>query len=1058
MWEVVGGAGENPGVLVRLGEEFRSPILPVLLGQGAAVEEIELRGDRLHYRLKDGEGPDEGWISVRFNGRDLVVQQKEPRPPPPTTVGPDDKPPLPVGLIFPGQGSQYVKMLDGVRELPAVKDMLEKAEKILGYDVLQLCQEGPEEKLEETRYCQPAMFITGLAAVEKLRQLEPENVTRASVMAGFSLGEYTALCAAGVLEFEDALKLVKLRGEAMHAAAEIGKQKMLSVVGLDERVLQSLCRDAVKRTGDTCQIAIYLFPKGFSIGGSEAAIQSLKVAAEKAGAVSAKIIKTSGAFHTPLMQPALDQLAVALEDALPNMKPPLHSVWMNASGEPMRPGCDPKDIVQELKRQLTKPVLWMTSMKEAIKEGVTDWYEVGPSKQLKAMMKRIDSEAWKSTYNCESGEKIRDPLPKAVGPNGEPPMPIGLVFPGQGSQYVKMLAGVKELPAVQDMLEKASPILGWDVLELCEEGTEDKLAETKYCQPAMFIAGLAALEQLKVLDAEAANRAAAVAGFSLGEYTALCAAGVMSFEDGLRLVKLRGAAMDAATQAGKQGMLSVVGLDRKKVTGLCGDAMKRAGGMCQIAISLFTDGFSVGGHENTLESLKTMAEKAGAMQAKLLKASGAFHTPLMDSAVETVMKALEEVEPRLKSPMHSVYMNVTAEPLRPGSDPKEIIGLLKRQLTETVLWDKSVQEMIADGVTEFWELGPSRQLKAMMKRIDQVVFKGMKNVESGEKAKPPPPRRVGPKDEPPLPIVLLFPGQGSQVTGMLDSVKDIPAVKDMLEKSNEILGFDVLEFCKQDAGPLSVLSQCMPVMFITGMAALEKLRADEGDDKVDRAAVMAGLSCGEYVALCAAGCWSFEDTLKIMKDRGQWMMECTLASPQAILSVIGLEEATLKKLCDQVATSNKSVCSISLKLFPQGFSIGGEAKAIEQLADLCMKEGAMQAKVLGDHAFHTTLIEPVAKKLEVLLEEMLPKMKPPRHTVWMNATAEPVRPGCDVKEIVDNLIKQMCSPVLWEAEMKAILKELDNPTIYELGPGKTLKGMMKRIDANANKNMENIEV
>lgn len=186
--------------------------------------------------------------------------------PPPTTVGPEGQEPLPIALFFPGQGSQYVKMLDGVKDMPEVQEMLKKAEPILGYDILDICLNGPEEKLEETRYCQPAMFIGGLAGIEKLKKERPEAVSRASVMAGLSLGEYTALCAAGVMSFEDGLKLVKLRGEAMQEAAAQSKQLMLSVAGLEEGQLRALCVEAAKKEGPNgvCSISNSLFPNGYS--------------------------------------------------------------------------------------------------------------------------------------------------------------------------------------------------------------------------------------------------------------------------------------------------------------------------------------------------------------------------------------------------------------------------------------------------------------------------------------------------------------------------------------------------------------------------------------------------------------------------------------------------------------------------------------------------------------------------------------------------------------------------------------------------------------------------
>merc|ERR1719486_998563 len=141
-------------------------------------------------------------------------------------------------------------MLSGVQSLPRVKEMLLKAKDILGYDLLQLCLEGPEEKLGETRYCQPALFVGGLAGMEKLRKEKGDDVARMQCVAGLSLGEYTALCAAGAMSFEDGLKLVKLRGEAMQEAAQNGKQLMLSVAGLEEEKLRPLVKEAAGKEKD----------------------------------------------------------------------------------------------------------------------------------------------------------------------------------------------------------------------------------------------------------------------------------------------------------------------------------------------------------------------------------------------------------------------------------------------------------------------------------------------------------------------------------------------------------------------------------------------------------------------------------------------------------------------------------------------------------------------------------------------------------------------------------------------------------------------------------------
>lgn len=313
------------------------------------------------------------------------------------------EPPLPVGLLFPGQGSQYMKMMTGCKDIPAVKTMLSKAKEILGWDVLELCLNGPESKLEETSRCQPAMYIAGLAGLEKLKVEKPAEATRFTATAGLSLGEYTALCAAKVFSFEDGLRLVKIRGEAMEEAAKVGKQAMLSVAGLEKPKLENLCQEAAKTEGTNaiCLIANELFPKGFSCAGTEPAILALKDLSEKAGALQAKVLKTQGAFHTPLMKPALERVGKALDDLLPKMSPPQHTIYFNCTGTAVKPGTNPKEVVELLKRQLTSPVLWEQSVRLMIKSGVSEFYEVGPMKQLKAMMKRIDSKVWSSTYNVD---------------------------------------------------------------------------------------------------------------------------------------------------------------------------------------------------------------------------------------------------------------------------------------------------------------------------------------------------------------------------------------------------------------------------------------------------------------------------------------------------------------------------------------------------------------------------------------------------------------------------------------------------------------------------------
>lgn len=309
--------------------------------------------------------------------------------------------PLPVCLLFPGQGSQYVGMMKDLMDMEPVQKMLQTAKGILGYDILEICLQGPEEKLQQTKYCQPAMYIAGLAAAEALKDQSPDDFARCTAVAGLSLGEYTALTCAGAMSFEDGLRLVKLRGEAMEYEVEkpgASKQAMLSVAGLEQSVVESLCAES-RGEGQICQIANFLFPKGFSCAGHLEAVEKLEVKVNEAGALQAKLLKTGGAFHTPLMAPAAAKLRQALQETLPRMKSPRCSVYMNVTAAPIGPSTKPEQIIDMLTEQLTNPVKWDESMLAAISDGCTQFYELGPNKQLKAMMKRINQKMAEKTVN-----------------------------------------------------------------------------------------------------------------------------------------------------------------------------------------------------------------------------------------------------------------------------------------------------------------------------------------------------------------------------------------------------------------------------------------------------------------------------------------------------------------------------------------------------------------------------------------------------------------------------------------------------------------------------------
>jgi [acyl-carrier-protein] S-malonyltransferase len=272
---------------------------------------------------------------------------------------------------------------------------------------------------------------------------------------------------------------------------------------------------------------------------------------------------------------------------------------------------------------------------------------------------------------------------------------------------------VANLPAAADLFTRASALLGYDLLKLCVEGPEDKLNSTVHSQPALYVASLAALEQLKQDAPEAVEVCVVTAGLSLGEYTALAFAGALDFDAGLRIVAERGRAMQDASDAAPSGMVSLLGLERDKIEGLCEQA--REGDVLQIANLLCPGNIVVSGNLAACDRVAALAEPAGAMKVIRLAVAGAFHTPLMEPAVGRLAAALDDVE--IKKPRIPVVSNVDA---RPHDDPEEIRRLLVRQVVSPVLWEDTMRRVLADfGVEKCYEIGPGRVLAGLLKRIER---------------------------------------------------------------------------------------------------------------------------------------------------------------------------------------------------------------------------------------------------------------------------------------------------------------------------------------------------
>jgi [acyl-carrier-protein] S-malonyltransferase len=287
------------------------------------------------------------------------------------------------------------------------------------------------------------------------------------------------------------------------------------------------------------------------------------------------------------------------------------------------------------------------------------------------------------------------------------------LFPGQGAQNVGMGRQLAEtLPAARSLFDEAAEILGYNLLDVCANGSVEKLNSTVISQPAIFVTSLAALESLKASNPAAIEECQGTAGLSLGEYTALVFAGALTFRDGLRVVKRRGEAMQAASDAIPSAMVSVLGLDQAKVEELC--KASSALGPVQIANLLGPGNIVVSGTQAGCAEVERLAPERGAMKTIRLAVAGAFHTDIMKPADEQLAAALGEVE--IKPARIPVWSNVDA---KPHTSAEEFRSLLTRQVLQPVLWEKTLRNLLADGIGRFYEIGPGRVLAGLLKRVDR---------------------------------------------------------------------------------------------------------------------------------------------------------------------------------------------------------------------------------------------------------------------------------------------------------------------------------------------------
>ena len=325
-------------------------------------------------------------------------------------------------FLFPGQGAQTVGMgSDIVLSYPEAARIFREANDIVGYDLSHVCFEGPSEKLNTTAISQPAIFVTSAAILEILRTVpETKNIT-ASVTAGLSLGEYTALYAAGVISFKDALILVQKRGLAMQAAADAHEGGMVSIIGLDEGRVRQLCTEASQ--GQLLQPVNFNCPGQIVLSGTKEACKRATELAEKHGAMKAVPLQVAGAFHTEMMASAAESLSEALQQA--HISEPFDNKNISSSDIKIIANIyadyytSAEKIREGLTNQLTCPILWQKCMERLLADGVEKFYEIGPGRVLTSLMKRINRKT--KVINVSSLDTIKDLV------NSEPPINSSII-------------------------------------------------------------------------------------------------------------------------------------------------------------------------------------------------------------------------------------------------------------------------------------------------------------------------------------------------------------------------------------------------------------------------------------------------------------------------------------------------------------------------------------------------------------------------------------------------------------------------------------------------------